>query len=197
MTTRTTLTLDQFLGQPETKPASEYSDGEVIQKPMPTTRHSMLQGLLFTLLMTYLRAEKLGIVVPEWQCIFGPAGRERAFVPDVGVALRASQRPESRGVAGHLYGPPDLAIEVLSPGQSSGEFADKLTFYLLHGVRLVWVFDPEQETVRTFAPGQDPRLLSGEDVLDGGAVLPGFTLSIGELFADMHAWLEMMEPTQA
>lgn len=194
MTTRTGLTLDQFLCQPETKPASEYIDGEVIQKPMPDGEHGLLQSFLIEVLRAFLRRTQLGVAIPEWRCIFGPIGNERAFVPDIGVALRASLRPESRGVGGHLLGPPDLAIEVLSPGQSVAEFADKLQFYLLHGVRLVWVFDPDQESVRVFAPGEDPRLLSGEDVLDGGAVLPGLTLTVGELFADMHAWLEMMQP---
>lgn len=192
MTTRTGLTLDQFLRLPETKPAREYADGEMTQKPMPTTPHGVLQGLVWALLLAYLRANRLGIAVLEWRCIFGPAGAERTFVPDIGVAVRAAQPHRSRDVEGHLYGPPDLAVEVLSPGQPAGAFADKLAFELLHGVRLVWVLDPEQENIRVFAPGQDPRLLVGEDVLDGGPVLPDFTLTVGALYADLREWLELM-----
>lgn len=194
MTIATRLSLEDFLRQPETKPASEYCNGEVIQKPMPTGKHGFIQTILASLLLTYFRANWLGVAITEWRCVFGPTDNRRAFVPDVTVALRSTHRIDADTLSRALDGAPDIAIEVLSPEQHAGEFADKLQFYLLHGVRQVWVFDPEAETARVYAPGMDPRLLRADDLLDGGDVLPGFTLSIRDLYADLRRWGDDQRP---
>lgn len=187
MTITAPLTLDEFLRLPETKPASEYSLGEVLQKPMPTFAHSTLQGYLYTLILRLLERSTGGRVQIEWRCIFGADRERRAFVPD--VVYVAAERVPRGDMRRHpvLHVPPDLIIEVLSPEQPARQFADKLQFYLRHGVRLVWVVDPEDETVTVYTPDADSRLLRRVDTLDGGAVLPGFALSLTELFAQLQA----------
>lgn len=187
MTTTAPLTLDEFLRLPETKPASEYSFGEVQQKPMPTFAHSTLQGYLYALILRLLERSPGGRVQVEWRCILGPDGGLRAFVPDV-VYVAAERVPRGdmrRNPVLHV--PPDLIIEVLSPDQPARQFADKLQFYLRHGVRLVWVVDPEDETVTVYAPDADSRLLRRADTLDGGEVLPEFALPLADLFAQLQA----------
>ena len=73
------LTLQEFLKLPETKPASEYIDGEIIQKPMPQGQHSVIQGELTSAANTAVKPQKVARAFPELRCIFGG----RAIVPDV------------------------------------------------------------------------------------------------------------------
>jgi len=186
MATTTRLTLDEFLARPDTKPGSEYVCGEVYQKPMPDEDHSGIQFLLVLLIRQYLAANPLGRVHQEWRCIFGPPGEERVFLPDVAFATYERRAVRGRNERKFLWTAPDLAIEVLSPDQPAGEFADKLQFYLLHGVRLVWVIDPEARTIRVYRPGEDARLLQAGDSLDGGDVLPGFTAAVDDIFAEIE-----------
>ena len=186
MATIARLTLEQFLALPDTEPASEYVCGEVVQKPMPDQAHAIIQGFLYLVLSQFLAQTKLGQVRLEWRCIFGPPGHERAWVPDV---VYASYERQPRGDARRnrfLRTAPDLAIEVLSPDQPAGLFADKVQFYLLYGVRLVWVVDPARETVLVFAPGQETRTLAAGSTLDGGEVLPGFHVGVDSIFAQLQ-----------
>jgi Uma2 family endonuclease len=183
MATTTKLTLDEFLARPETKPYSEYACGEVYQKPMPDEDHSSVQEVLWFLLRRFLDGTPIGHVHIEWRCVFGPPGHERAFIPDVVYASHERRSVPGRNRRKFVWTAPDLAIEVLSPDQPAGEFADKLQFYLLHGVRLVWVIDPEARTIRAYRPGEDSRLLQAGDTLDGGDVLPGFSVPVDDIFA--------------
>ena len=186
MTTRTGLALDDFLTQAETEPASEYACGKVNQKPMPTRAHARLQTYLVTVLFPFLVRTRLGQVFTEWRCIFGPAGEERAFVPDLVFVSPARLPAGDDREAPFLRTAPDLAIEILSPQQPVRPFLDKILFYLLHGVRLVWVVDPEAEVVLVLRPGEDAVTLSADDQLNGDDLLPGFSLALRDLFAQLR-----------
>src|SRR5439155_11785061 len=118
---RMTLTLDAYLDLEETKPASEYACGKVLQKPMPDGPHAAIQLFLGVLLHPFLDETKLGRVFTELRCIFGPPGEERAYVPDLAY-VSMSRLPIPR----HLHAAPDLAVEVLSPDQHRSHFLDKI-----------------------------------------------------------------------
>ena len=186
MTVATRLTLDEFLAQPEEKPYREYIRGEVVEKPLGDNAHSALQTYLTILLGTFLARTGLGRVRTEWRCIFGPPGGERVYVPD--LVFVSNERLPHGDARVHRYvrTAPDLAIEVLSPDQPLARFTEKVQFYLLYGVRLVWVVDPASETVLVLAPGQEPRAMSVGETLDGGDVLPGFSMAVADLFAELH-----------
>ena len=77
----------------------------------------------------------------------------------------------------------DLAIEVLSEGNTRGEMQRKLKDYFLAGVELVWFVDPRKRTVQVFTAPDQSNLLSEDDTLDGGAVLPGLRLPVRDVFA--------------
>jgi Uma2 family endonuclease len=186
MTTTVKLTLDGFLALPETKPASEYADGEVIQKPMPQGAHAFIQAFLVSVLLQYLAQMRLGRVGTEWRCVFGLPGNERTVVPDIVYVARDRFPANPADLLGIYRGAPTLVVEIMSPDQRAAYFADKVQFYLLHGVLLVWVVDPASRTVRVFAPGQDTRLLTDGDTLDGGELLPGFSVHLQELFAQLE-----------
>jgi Uma2 family endonuclease len=186
MATTTKLTLDEFLAQPETKPYREYACGEVYQKPMPDLDHSRLQLFLAVLIRQFLAGSPMGVVAIEWRCVFGPPGMKRAFVPDVVFATHERRAVPGENARVFLWTAPDLAIEVLSPDQPAGEFADKVLFYLLHGVRLLWVVDPAIRTIRVYRPSEDVVLLQEGDTLDGGDVLPGLRLPVDRIFAELN-----------
>jgi Uma2 family endonuclease len=74
-------TLEEFLKLPETKPASEYIEGQIIQKPMPQGKHSTIQGELSTAINAVLKPQRIARAFPELRCTFG----DRSTVPDVSV----------------------------------------------------------------------------------------------------------------
>ncbi len=80
-TLATSITLEEFLQLPETKPASEYIDGKISQKPMPQGEHSLLQVELCQAINRTAKPQKTALAFPELRCIFGGA----AIVPDIAV----------------------------------------------------------------------------------------------------------------
>lgn len=103
------------------------------------------------------------------------------YSPDFGFTAQAKKpRP-----TGELYDqiPPDLVIEVVSPSNSAREMRIKVSNYLSVGV-VVWVVDPEDKYVEIYVPGQAAKVLGEKDTLDGGAVLPGFTLPVKDIFPE-------------
>ena len=80
---------------------------------------------------------------------------------------------------------PDLAVEVLSKSNSRGEMQRKLRDYFAAGTKLVWYVDPKKRTVRVYTDPDNAATLTEDRTLDGGDVLPGFTLRLRELFAEL------------
>jgi Uma2 family endonuclease len=183
MATTTRLTLDEFLKLPETEPASEYVCGEVFQKAMPTIVHGVIQMLLSIVVGQFVLSNRLGIAGSEIRCIFGPEGQGRAYVPDW-MFIAAHRMPSDDASAnGPYYGAPDLAVEILSPDDRPRRVLSKVLFYLNHGVRLVWLIDPEDRVVTVYTPeDRDGRTLATGDTLDGDDVLPGFRAPVDEVF---------------
>ncbi|MBK6770229.1 MAG: Uma2 family endonuclease [Ardenticatenales bacterium] len=85
--------------------------------------------------------------------------------------------------AGFIEGPPDLAVEVVSPNDTERYVAEKVADYLGAGTPLVWVVRPRKRTVTVHDASGDVRVLGEGEVLDGGDVLPGFEVEVGRLFA--------------
>jgi Uma2 family endonuclease len=184
MTTTVRLTLEQFLKRPETKPASEYEDGKVCRKTMPSTWHSVVQQLLAVVFGLYLRERSIGQSGPELRCIFGLSGRKRAYVPDYVFIVGAP--PGFGPVNGPWHGAPDLAVEILSPDDRMTRVQRKLRFYLENGVRLVWLIDPENRIVTVMTTPGESVTLSEEAELDGVDVLPGFRVRVREILPPAH-----------
>ncbi|MDT7689780.1 MAG: hypothetical protein QOE46_2539 [Acidobacteriota bacterium] len=80
---------------------------------------------------------------------------------------------------------PDLAVEVLSPGNTVKEIDEKIALYFAAGSRAVWVFNPKLRTTAVYTSPLDVRVLSEQETLDGGEVLPGFELELSKLFANL------------
>ena len=117
------LTLEQFLKLPETKPASEYIEGEIIQKPMPKTKHSLLQLRTCNEINQVTQTPKIAYAFPELRCTFGG----RSIVPDIAVLLwEQIEFDESGEPLDDVLIAPYWAIEILSPQQSSNRVTRKI-----------------------------------------------------------------------
>ena len=79
-------------------------------------------------------------------------------------------------------GPPDLAIQIISPDDRPGEVRAKVREYLTYGASAVWVADRRKHTVSIHRSGSRPKVLQEDDLLDGGDVLPGFSCRVADLF---------------
>ncbi|UBF23834.1 Uma2 family endonuclease [Kovacikia minuta CCNUW1] len=185
MTTRLpsspTLSLEEFLRQPETKPASEYIDGRVYQKPMPQGKHSRLQTRFPSEINRILEPPRLGCAFTELRCTFGG----RSLVPDITVfewgriPLNQAGEVENQFL---IY--PDWTIEILSPDQRPTRVINNILFCLNHGTQLGWLIDPEERTVIIFQPNQQPVARDEDtDQLTVLASLGDWQLTIAELFS--------------
>ncbi|MGK7924692.1 MAG: Uma2 family endonuclease [Spirulina sp.] len=174
------LTLEEFLQLPETKPASEYIDGEIIQKPMPQGEHSRIQSRLCAEINKIGESQKLALALTEIRCTFG----ERSIVPDIGVfAWERIPRTETGRIANTFTIAPDWTIEILSPDQSATKVIDNILFCLQQGTKLGWLIDSEEESVMIFKPNCLPEIKSGEEILPAIACWEDWQLSAREMFA--------------
>jgi Uma2 family endonuclease len=111
-----------------------------------------------------------------------------ATVPDLVVYRRERVPRDIRGqVAEYFAEPPDIAVEIVSPGQSRTRLIARCRWYVAHGVRLSVFADPRRRVVRLFRPDVESGDRRGSDPLDLSDVLPGFTLTVEEFFAPLSA----------
>jgi Uma2 family endonuclease len=152
------LTLEEFLKLPETKPASEFINGEIVQKPMPQGEHSLLQVELCQAINQVAKPRKIARSFPELRCTFGGD----SIIPDISVFRweRIPVSPSGR-IANRFKIHPDWAIEILSPDQSQTKVLGNLLHCSLHGTELGWLIDPEEESILVVFPEQRVQLLTG------------------------------------
>jgi Uma2 family endonuclease len=179
-----TLSLEEFLKLPETKPASEYIEGKIIQKPMRQGHHSTIQVDLTEAINSVVKKQRIARAYTELRCVFGG----RAIVPDITVFSWQRIPIDEQGNVANIFNiAPDWMIEILSPEQNSIKVTGKILHALNHSSQMGWLIDPETESVLVYPPQQQPQLLEEET-----AILP-----IPELVKDLHlkvgdifAWLK-------
>ncbi|WP_017661837.1 Uma2 family endonuclease [Baaleninema simplex] len=177
------LTLDAFLQQPETTPASEYIDGRSIQKPMPQGKHSTLQGELVAAINAIVKLKAVARAFPELRCTFGG----RSLVPDIAVFVASRiPRDENGEVANRFSIAPDWAIEILSPEQNQTRVTKNLLHSLRHGTRLGWLVDPEEKTVFVYAPEREIEVF---DEPDAWVQVPDFASEFRLTVKELFDWL--------
>jgi Uma2 family endonuclease len=174
------ITLEEFLALPETKPASEYIDGQIIQKPMRKGKYSVIQGELILAINSVLKSQKTARVFPELRCTFGG----RSTVPDLAVfTWNRIPRDENGEIANAFNLAPDWTIEILSPDQSQTKVTRNILHCLDHGTQLGWLIDPSEQSVLVYFLQQKPAFLAvTTDTLPVPPFANMFQLSLGELF---------------
>ena len=157
----------------------ELIRGVLIEK-MPTgDPHGESVNLTGYALPHYARSHRYGVVRsgdPGYRLESDP---DTVRAPD--VAWFAPGRL-IRGRRGYPEIAPDLAIEIKSPSNSWPEIISKAQMWLCYGSREAWVGDPETVSVRIYRPNAAPVVLGADDVLDGGDLLPGFSIPVRDLF---------------
>ena len=157
----------------------ELVDGTLVEKPMGYDE-SEIAATIIILLGSFVRRHRLGIVT-------GADGAIRLFpglvrIPDVAFvswdSLPGRKRP--KGPIPHLV--PDLVVEVLSKSNTKLEIDRKLREYFKAGVRSVWIVNPKKRTVKHYSALDQSILLSEDESLGGGAILPGFVLRLNDVF---------------
>ncbi|MEH1797151.1 Uma2 family endonuclease [Nostoc sp.] len=179
------LSLKKFLKVPETKPSSEYINGQIIQKPMPQGKHSKLRGELLSAINEVVENRKIALAFPELRCTFGG----RSIVPDVAVFAWEQILLDERGEVANVFNTyPDWTIEILSPDQSQTKVTGNILHCLKYGSRFGWLIDPDERSVLVYPPKQQPELLQEEqEILPVPDLVNGFQLTVGQLFG----WLKL------
>ncbi len=177
------ITLEEFLALPETKPASEYIDGKIFQKPMPKRKHSLLHSELCTAINAIAKPAKVAYAFPELRCSFG----NRSLVPDIAVLSWEHIECDQKGVLlDDVFIPPDWVIEILSPEQRSNRVTANIVHCLKFGCKLGWLIDPEDQSILILVKDKFPELCQNDDPL---IVLE--TIDLKWSANDVFRWLKM------
>jgi Uma2 family endonuclease len=182
-TSSKSLTLEEFLKLPETKPASEYIEGEIIQKPMPQGEHSTIQAELIIAITAVVKPQKIARAFPELRCIFDG----RTIVPDIAVfTWERIPRTENGRVANVFNDSPDWMIEILSPEQRVTKVTKKILHALEHGTQMGWLIDPTEQTIFVYYPDQKTKFF---DEPEQQISVPGFASELRLTVAEIFGWL--------
>jgi Uma2 family endonuclease len=175
------LTVAEFealLAQSADMKRVELVDGELMEKPMPTQEHGQIQGYIFMLLFQFAIPRKLGRVsVETLHTSEGDAHNVR--LPD--VSFMAGSAPLV--TEGSVPRMPDLAVEVKSPSETLHALLGKAYYYLAHGSKVVWLIEPSKRLVLVITQTSEEILLEN-DVLQGGELLEGFSVTVRDIFTD-------------
>ncbi|MBD2384005.1 Uma2 family endonuclease [Cylindrospermum sp. FACHB-282] len=156
------ITLAEFRKLPETKPASEFIDGKIYQKPMPQGKHSRLQLKLCNAINQVVEEEQIALAFPELRCSFG----ERSILPDVTVFGWERIPFDAAGEFANsfeIY--PDWTIEIVSAEENTTKVIRNILYCLKYGTKLGWLIDPDERVILVFLPGQEPLEITGDERL--------------------------------
>lgn len=169
---------EQIADSPENKDRLlELIDGEIVEK-MPTEEHGVVVTNLILKLAGFVNEGKLGRVGTEVRHR-SPSNNRNARLPD--VSFNSAKRPLVK--KGSVPEMPDLAVEVQSPDDTIKEMRESARFYLAHGSKVVWLVFPMQRIIEVYTSGEE-SILTENDTLTGGDVLPGFSLAVADVFRD-------------
>lgn len=174
------VTADELLAMPDDGLRRELIEGEVFVTPPPGEEHAVIAAEILISLGNHVRVARLGRVHTEGGFRVASAP-DTVMAPDVAFVSR--ERIEQAAIGrGYRAGPPDLAVEVVSPGDSFVEVEAKVARWLAAGCRMVVVVNPARRAATVYRSRDDITLLTEGDVLDGGEVVPGWKLPLRELF---------------
>ena len=174
------LTVEDLPYLPPDEDRWELVEGELVREPPPGGEHGGVVLDIGARLLAFVREHRLGRVFADTGYVLASdpdtvRGPDASFVSAERLADATRRGP-------YLIGAPDLAVEVVSPGNTRQEIARKVDEYLSAGARAVWVIDPLRRTVTSHLPDREAVTLGLAETLDGGECLPGFRLPVSEIF---------------
>src|SRR5688572_266170 len=178
------MTADELLVMPEDGFRYELIKGELIKgSPPPGYEHGLVTMNIAGPLYEYIKSQDLGKVYAAETGFLLEQNPDTVRTADVAFIRR--ERIEKAGpVKGYWKGAPDLAVEVLSPSDTIERVEGKVAKWLGAGTRAVWVVSPKMRTVTVYRSLTEIVVLTKNDTLDGGDVVPGLQIPIAEIFAE-------------
>lgn len=188
-TTASLLTVEEFMRLYSDEKPFEIVGGEIVPMTPQNTLSGMIAGELFIQLSAYVKPEGLGQVFievpfvmtlePDW--VTGSRVPDVMFVRAERIAQLEAHDPQWKTKPLALV--PDLVVEIISPTDRASDVSKKVARYLQDGVRVVWLIDPEIQSLMIHTLGSNQiTQLGGGDTLSGGEVIPGFEMVVGKLF---------------
>jgi Uma2 family endonuclease len=176
--------IDDLLALPDDGWRYELVEGMLVRVAGSGELASSIAATILIALGGFVRLHRLGVVTGADGVYMFP-NAETGLLPDVGF-YAAARRAHIVDRTKPIPFAPDLAVEVASPSQSAADLAAKAERYLRGGTRLVWIVWPEHQSIDVWRVGDTApsRVLRPGDMLDGDAVVPGFSVPVTELFAD-------------
>src|ERR1041385_4620711 len=177
-TTTHSMTAEELGNLPDEPLRHELIKGELLTMSLPKYEHMRIPTNLTSMLAQYVKANRLGEV-------YGEGGYKLESDPDTVLGPDVSFVSQDRirlSPEGYFEGPPDLAIEVLSPGDRKGKVEYKLSLWLEFGATSVWLVNPRKRTVEIIASTGERRTLHETDELVDDTI-PGFRVPVSEIFA--------------
>lgn len=176
------VTADELLDMPDDGLLRELVDGEVWVTPPPGEEHGVVAAEILLSLGNHVRSHALGRVLAAETGFRIGTDPDTVLAPDAAFVSR--ERIEQAAIGkGYRLGAPDLAVEVVSPGDTFAKVETKVARYLDAGCRMVVVVNPERRAATVYRSRDEIILLTENDVLDGGDVVPGWRVPLRELFA--------------
>jgi Uma2 family endonuclease len=181
--TKRMMPVEEFEQMPDDGKRYELVHGELRAMPGDGMLHGDVGGRFYVHLWLHVHHHRLGRVFPADTRFRIFPDQELVYGPDIAF-VRADRLPLEDLDEYEKFGrlAPDLVVEVVSPRDRTAVVLDKVRDYLQAGVRLVWVVEPDSRTVTAYAPGRDPKVYRDGDNLDGGEVLPEFSLAVATIF---------------
>ncbi len=180
----TVMTADEFYEwthRPENRDRQfELEGGEVVEMSRPGERHCVVCGNASGILWTFTRHVKKGYICSNDMGLLLDRDPDTVRGPDVALYLESRKYDDL-----DLKYPerlPALIVEVLSPNDRFGKMQKRVRRFLEKGVPMVWLLDPESQTVTIYLPNQMPNTLEGDEEVTAENVLPGFRCKASEFF---------------
>ncbi len=180
------LTGDDLLKMPEEMTQGyELIEGMLVPKGgalVPTSqKHGKVEFAVAFELGKFNEQYDIGSVLTGDPGFYTRGNNRTVRAPDVAFVSYEKLPPGAEG-EGYSRIPPDLVVEVVSPGNSADEIEQKTQEWLEFGVKIVWVLYPQSRRVHVFTAGGGMRVLNANDAIDGGDVLPGFSAPVSAFF---------------
>jgi Uma2 family endonuclease len=179
---RKVWTDEEFLALSKDGHRYELANGEILDIGNSGMEHGYMACILTIVLGGFIRVNKLGAICNSSTAFTLKTGNKRS--PDCSFISKQRLQGLSRPPRGFFQGSPDLAVEILSPNNTVEEIHDKMVEFFDNDTRLVWVIHPDEKYVLVYHSPEPDGFLRSADLLDGEAVVPGFSMAVSELFEE-------------
>ena len=183
MTTKPrSLDAEGLLELPRGQLRRELIQGELREMAPAGHEHGRLAAIITASLIQHVLKNRLGAVYAAETGFKLESNPDTVRAPD--VAFVAANRLGNLPETGYFPGPPDLAIEIVSPNDRYSEVEEKVEIWLFYGVRMVFTLSPQTRTATVYRSLDNIKMIRDEGNLDGADVIPGWVLPLTEIFGE-------------